>query len=345
MKTINIMTSCDGNSMKFIPVQLESIAANLSDRKINFYLFHDGKNIAYVNKLRKIKYNNIKFHDIIVDDTQIYDEIAKMGGGWCGAAYYSLCAHKYLPKDTDRVLYLDTADILIINKIDDYYFDDFEDKMLIVTTLRYKLRDSGIRSSDVEELFRDAELYQRKDLSEGEYFAKIAHGLFNSGSYVINLDKMRKSSYDIKDYLIQAKTFYESRDIIPKKYFEGKKDLGQWGDQVYWGDQGFISLLFVGDIKYFNYPKIRNTIYMPYNFGIWYFDRTEEELYYPISIIHYTGYGCIKPWQGKYQTFLKRFQEKSNLQELDKFNANQVKCYNIWYQYALMASRRLDNCK
>ncbi len=60
LKTINIMTSCDGNLMKYIPIQLESIEFNLKGRHINFYLFHDGQNISYVNKLKKIKYNNIR---------------------------------------------------------------------------------------------------------------------------------------------------------------------------------------------------------------------------------------------------------------------------------------------
>ena len=84
---INIMTSCDENLMKLIPVQLEAISANLSNRQINFYLFHDGKNTSYVNKLKKIKYQNIKFFDVIVENLEIYEEIAKKGGYWCGAAY------------------------------------------------------------------------------------------------------------------------------------------------------------------------------------------------------------------------------------------------------------------
>ena len=65
MKTINIMTSCDGNLMKYIPVQLESITLNLADRQINFYLFHDGKNQDRVNKLKEIKYNNITLSAVI----------------------------------------------------------------------------------------------------------------------------------------------------------------------------------------------------------------------------------------------------------------------------------------
>ena len=83
LKTINIMTSCDGNLMKYIPIQLESIEFNLKGRHINFYLFHDGQNISYVNKLKKIKYNNIKFHDVVIPEEEAskYELIASKGGG------------------------------------------------------------------------------------------------------------------------------------------------------------------------------------------------------------------------------------------------------------------------
>ena len=89
--------------MKYIPVQLESISANLTNRQINFYLFHDGKNQNFVNKLKKIKYANIVFKDIVVKNIDVYEQIATYGGNWCGAAYYSLCAYEYLPVDMDRI--------------------------------------------------------------------------------------------------------------------------------------------------------------------------------------------------------------------------------------------------
>lgn len=79
MKTINIMTSCDGNLMKYIPIQLETININLNNRKINFYLFHDGNEQSYVNKLKKIKYSNIKFRDIVVENATKYESIASKG--------------------------------------------------------------------------------------------------------------------------------------------------------------------------------------------------------------------------------------------------------------------------
>ncbi len=311
------MTSCDGNLMKFIPIQLESIAANLSNRNIEFYLFHDGQNIAYINKLKKIKYNNINFHDIVVEDVKIYEAIAKYGGNWCGAAYYGLCAHKYLPLDMDRILYIDSGDILIIDDIDDYYFADFEGKSLIATAILFKMEDNKLS------------VFDKNDLLIKEYLTGIARGIFNSGSYVINLSKMRNKNYNIESYLHLAELIYQARGKVKRTFF---------------GDQGFLSLIFAGDIKYFAYPQITDLLYMPYNFGIWYFDKVEQ-LNYKVSVVHYIGDNVFKPWKGKYKTFLQNFQNKDELYNFDNLNENQIKYYNIWYKYASLTNDRLDRCK
>ncbi len=219
---------------------------------------------------------------------------------------------------------------MVIDNIDDYYFDDFEGKSIIATALRY-IRSNG-----------QVVPYEKEDLMRGDLFAEIAHGLFNSGSYVINLEKLRNENYTIDNYLLCAEMMYDIKDHIPKDYFKDQKHLGHWGDQVYWGDQGFLSLMFVGDIKYFAYPKTKNIMYMPYNFGIWYFNRSDI-LQYNISIIHYTGDGEKKPWYMKFPKFLKRFQDKDKLYPLDNVNPNLIDCYKIWYGYALRANLDWSN--
>ena len=310
------MTSCDGNLMKFIPVQLEAIADNLKNRQINFYLFHDGKNIDYVNKLRRLKYENINFNDAIVSNPSIYDDIAKRGGIWCGAAYYSLCAHEYFPKDMDRVYYIDAGDILIIGNIDDYYFDDFEGKSIIATCTNFKLDDGNITT------------FTRDDISIHKLLAFISRGLFNSGSYVMNLNKMRHNHYTTSDFLRLAELVCKTRGKI---------------DNAFFGDQGLLSLIYVGDIKYHAYPKVKNPTYMPYDFGIWYFDKVEK-LDYEVKVIHYIGDNAFKPWYGKYSTFLPYFQDINNLRNFDKLSPSQIEYYKIWYKYAIMSSERLEHC-
>ena len=59
-----------------------------------------------------------------------------------------------------------------------------------------------------------------------------------------------------------------------------------------------LSAAFVGDIKYFGYPEIKNLWYQPYNFCIWFFDRAAEicngNPWYVPRILHFAG--GIKPW-------------------------------------------------
>lgn len=315
MKTINIMTSCDGNLMKFIPIQLESIAVNLSDKKVNFFLFHDGTERNFIKILKSLHYDNINFKEVIVEDTDIYDEIAKYGGGWCGAAYYSLCAHKYLPADIDRVWYIDSGDVLIVGNVDEFYYADFEGKSLITASIVLKMEEGKLYP------------FTKDDLIYSNYLEGISRGLFNSGSYVINLDKMRRSNNDLKEYLKLAEVIYQARGKLPTTFF---------------GDQGFLSLIFIGDIKGAAYPKIVDFHYMPYNFCLWYFERKVQKPDYNPSVIHFVGKNIFKPWFGRYPIFLDRFQDKEKLRNLNELNLGQAEYYYLWHEYAIMTDKRMS---
>lgn len=307
------MTSCDGNLVKYIPIQLEAIADNLADRNVEFYIFHDGSLTAEVDSLQALNYANITIHNVVVEDAESYQKIAERGGGWCGAAYYSLCAHQYLPADMDRILYIDAGDVLIIDNIGEYYFVDFEGKSLIATSIACK-SEGGTPS-----------FFTRDDLFDKTYLARIARGIFNSGSYVINLDKMRQIKYSLKDYAHWAELIYEST---------GKPK------QTFFGDQGFLSLVFVGDVKFFTNSQGIDLFYMPYNFGLWYLDKCPHKLDYEPAIIHFIGDKIFKPWKGEYPLFLKDIQNAAELQDFTTLKPEQVEYYNLWYKYALSAKRQ-----
>jgi lipopolysaccharide biosynthesis glycosyltransferase len=92
-----------------------------------------------------------------VPDTDVYAEFAKYGKGWAGEAYYSLCAHLLLPKDIDRALYLDAGDTLVVNDIEPYYNCDFQGKSLMVTSIRYKIKNG------IPELLDEQDLGNREE--------------------------------------------------------------------------------------------------------------------------------------------------------------------------------------
>lgn len=143
----------------------------------------------------------IRFHEILVPFSmqKICSELAKYGNSptgqsWPGEAYYSICAHLLLPDNIDKILYIDAGDILIMGDIEDYYHYDFQGKSLVVTGRRYKLREGNLEQFSTEDL---------SDWKGG--FFEILRGVFNSGSYVMNLDQMRKDKRTLGDYLYLSK--------------------------------------------------------------------------------------------------------------------------------------------
>ena len=175
------------------------------------------KNISMLKDLcGELGNEKVCFHEIFVPHAELYSELAKYGNGWAGEAYYSLCAHLLLPESIDRVLYLDAGDTLVIGDIEPYYHCDFQGKSLVVTGGRYKLLEGKL------ELFDTADL---GDWEEG--LPGILRGIFNSGSYMMNLDKMRKDERTLADY----------------QYLCGKlrELLGKDNHMIYWGDQGLLS--------------------------------------------------------------------------------------------------------
>ncbi len=319
-KQYNIMTSCDDNLVPYVAVGLTAMAHNLKDVEIEFFFLHSRvsqKNIEMLKTLcEKLENGKIRFHEILVPHAEIYFELSKYGNGWAGEAYYSLCAHLLLPDKVDRVLYLDAGDILIIGDIEPYYQCDFQGKSLVVTGARYKFYEGNL------ELFRADDL---GDWEEG--LPGILRGIFNSGSYMMNLNKMREDGRTLADY----------------QYLTGKlcEVLGEDNHNIYWGDQGLLSAAFVGDVRYYGFPQIRNLWYMPYNFCLWYYDRMNEAPDYSPAILHFAG-TAFKPWNGTYPIFLERFQKKEQLHSMNELKTGQVGYFYLWHEYAIMANTLLE---
>lgn len=318
-KHYNIITSCDNNLAAYVAVGITAIASNLKDANIDYYLLHSRIDPCNIEMLQRLcdEYNNITFHEIVVPDPEAYEELAKYGGGWSGEAYYALCAHQLLPETADRALYLDAGDTLVLGDIEPYYNYDFQGNSLIVTGGRYKVSNG----EDV--------LYEPEDLGAQNFMhlSYILRGIFNSGSYVLNLDKMRRDNLSLQDFLYLAGELVKVRkDVEPPVYF---------------GDQGLLSAAFVGDVRYYRYPEIRALGYMPYNFCLWFYNfETREPNYRPV-IIHFAGDNVSKPWSVQYPVLLERFQTKEGLRPMEDLRPGQARYYNAWQKYAMMTEQIL----
>ena len=314
-KRINIMTSCDEKLARQIPVLIQSMADNLADREVHFYLFHssiESATIVFLEQFCEV-HSNIQFHEVVIPNPEDYLKLAGPGGGWNGEAYYSLCAHELLP-EVDRIMYVDAGDVIIAGNIDEYYFGDFEGKSLIVTGARYKCWKNY------------SFLFESEDMGNAEFLKGILRGLFNSGSYVLNLEKMRVDGYTLGDFL------YLSERIV--------EVIGEEG-QVYWGDQGLLSAAYVGDMKVYDFPQIASVWYMPYNFCLWYFNASDEKPQYDTRVIHYAG--SHKPWLVKYDVLVDSFQFEEGLNDMDTLKPAQRDYYLMWYDCASRAERIIKN--
>ena len=314
--------------MRYIPVQLEAISRNLRHRKINFWLFHDNAEEKKILPLAQMceTMPNVNFFAVAAGNAA-YDELAKFGGAWSGAAYFPLMAHKYLPVDAERVLYIDAGDTLIVGDIDEYYGADFEGNALIVTAGRYKKENGALCRYNSEDIFDPA------------LFAGILRGLFNSGSYVINLSAMRKMNFSFNEYIYCANSLHNTvklNNITFEGNFSGEGER----EKSYFGDQGFLSAIFVGNLKIFGYEQVRNIFFMPYNFCLWFFDTFEQQVPYEPRIIHYAGVP-LKPWSAKYPLFLPRFQNRETLRDLKELRFGQTEYFYLWHEYAMLADRRM----
>jgi lipopolysaccharide biosynthesis glycosyltransferase len=318
------MTACDDSLAPFVAVELTAIARNLKDAPVDFYLLHSSvsdSNIEMLDSLCKglSDGGQITFHEIKVPDEEIFEELAKYGNGNPKEVYYPLAAHLLLPENIDRVLYLKAGDTLITEDIASFYNYGFNDKSILVTGARYINIGNG----------SSARVYNENDLSDRENgLPMILRGLFNSGSYVLNLEKIRADGRTLADYQFLANTLAET--------------LGKDRTDIYYGDQGLLSAAFVGDIQYYFFTDVQNVYYMPYNFCLWFYDNYQAIPPYNTSIINFAGVP-FKPWQGKYPLHIARFQPSDeNLISLRTLKDNQAGYYYLWHEYAIITDRLLE---
>jgi len=315
MKKINIMTSCDNNIAKYVFPQLVSINKHLSDYDVCFYLVHNritADNIQMLKEFVKSQ-TKIKFCEILIEDISFYDSFVEDGGKlWPAEAYFTLCVQDYLPRDVDRIMYIDAGDVIFTGDISPYYFDDFEGNSIIATPLTFKINS----------ITNEKELYSIEDRAE------LAIGsLFNSGSYIINVEKFRNEGYTQEYYKDLHKTL---------------KKENKFKDFVYYGDQGLLASAFVGDVRMFGYPDVKDILYMPYNFRTSYWGITKNELTYEPVVIHYAV--SAKPWDVRFdkdilETVISKpdsivKQTVVSIPNIQYLTEQHMKYCEIWWGYA-----------
>lgn len=314
----HILTSSDNALVPQIAVSITAMAKNLAGDFIDFYLLHSQitpENLQLLSTLCR-GYGNIMFHEIQIHKPEIFDPLVQ-AGNWVRETYFPLCAHQLLPDTIERVLYLDAGDTLVLGDIAPYYFCDFEDNFLIVTGTRYKVENNTYVN------------FSPDDLTTPGFLPGILKGIFNSGSYVINLRKMREAKIDISYYC-------RLTELLGKLRAESEAEKF-----IYFGDQGLLSAAFIGNMKYYGYPEIQNLYYWPYKFCLGYYDHFDHKPDYQPAILHFAGVP-FKPWKADYPLWPKRFHTTGGtLQELSKLKPLQLEYYFLWLEYLFLTDQAL----
>lgn len=315
----NIITSSDNTLVPQIAVSLTAIAKNLANDIIHFYLLHSNigpQNLHLLSELCN-GFGNIIFHEIQIDNPEIFDPLVQ-AGNWIRETYFPLCAHQLLPDTIDRALYLDAGDTLVVGDIKPYYTCDFEDHFLIVTGEKHKLENNVYVP------------FTSDDIYNPQFLSGILSGLFNSGSYVLNLKKMRETGIDISYY------YFLTEQIRQLKSNACKEDF------LYFGDQGLLSVAFIGSLKYYGYPNIQKLWYCPYNFCLGYYQHFDQKPDYQPAVLHFAGVP-FKPWKANYPIFPKRFKTTGGtLHELSELKPILMEYYFLWLEYLFLLDKTLE---
>lgn len=127
---MNVLVSANEEYLKALIVTLVSLHENTNHKKINIYFLNVSvtkEKIEWIkNKL--LEYNKFSFNCIDIDEKEFCG--VKIFAHFSVETYSRLLLLKVLPKNVDRILWLD-ADVVIHNNIDDFYDANIEGYSII----------------------------------------------------------------------------------------------------------------------------------------------------------------------------------------------------------------------
>ncbi|AXQ78640.1 glycosyltransferase family 8 protein [Streptococcus chenjunshii] len=205
MKPINLLYSIDDSYVDQFKVTLFSVWQNASVKDMAVYVLQ-----------KKLLQRNAEIHQfcqqlgfayfpVVIGEEAFKD--APTTDRYPETIYYRLLAHEYLPKELDRILYMD-ADILCLNDIVPLYHLDLSDKLFAAA--------SHTSDTNIPELVNKLRLRNFE-----------AEGYFNSGVLLMNLELNRQivNHQDILAYIEKNSLllFLPDQDILNALY--GHKTL------------------------------------------------------------------------------------------------------------------------
>ncbi len=197
---MNILVTINSQYINQLNILLNSIQKSNKNENFNVYVLNKDLTKEQIEKIKehlnleKFCINDIKINEAEISNLPVYEQRYPL------EIYFRIFAAKYLPSVINRVLYLD-ADTLVINKLNELYYMDFEGNYLIATTHVRKVLHK----------FNEIRLGIEKD-----------EPYINTGVLLMNLKELRKAKIEEKlaDFLQKnkKKLMLPDQDIISAIY-------------------------------------------------------------------------------------------------------------------------------
>lgn len=228
---MNILVTLNSSYINPLKVMFKSLFISNSEVDFTIYLMHSSlskEEVAMLENFVQTEGNTlveIPIHDHYFADAPILKHYSK-------EMYYRLLAHKFLPNDVEKILYLD-PDILVINKLNSLY------------------------NMDISEYLYAAAYHDRakvNELNKIRFKEYEVENYYNSGVLLMNVTKQRKEmkEQEIFDFVNEnkKKLILPDQDIINGLYSKEIKNI----DEVKYNF----------DARFYLYYKITNKIDMDY---------------------------------------------------------------------------------
>lgn len=189
-RPMNVAISLNQKYFYYTYVMLTSLFENNTDSQITVYVMHSELTVEQIDKysLLAAEYKG-KICSVYIEQEkfEVLSELPTTDM-WSIEAYFRLMMPDVLPKEVERILYLD-VDIIVNGNIREFYDTDFSDKLLCVC-----------KEEVANDLERASE--QRKKIF-AELFDK-GFFYFNSGVLLYNMKELRQK-YNFAIYMETAK--------------------------------------------------------------------------------------------------------------------------------------------
>ncbi len=196
---INILVTLNSTYLKPLKVMLQSLFLNNPNQIFKVFIMHSDIKKEEIHSLEEfVQKNGCELYSIQVDDTHFRDAPVLMH--YTKEMYYRLLAFKFLPKDLERILYLD-PDILVLNSVDELY--------------NMNLRDNLFAAASHEKI-------SIKEINQIRLLPYEIDAYYNSGVLLMNLKEQRKkiNEEDIFNFVKEnkKKLILPDQDILNALY-------------------------------------------------------------------------------------------------------------------------------